>query len=631
MKFKNIKILNFLFLGIIIITLGCEEIKIGNDFLSKPPEISYSLDSVFSSADRAREALWNAYSTLPWGMPYVFVTDVDGRYDIPGNRGGIGCCPLWDLTDLTRHNMGWGPMPTWRNGTVTANNVGNFGSWGPAKYDFKDELGWEGIRDSYVFIDNVDRVPDMEESEKIKLKAEAKMIIATHYVQMFRHYGGILYVNHVYTPNEDMHLERLTIMQSVDTITSIIDEAKKDLPFELDNPAKWSGRFTSAGAMALKVKLLSFAASPLFNNDDPYMAGEAASEKLVWTGGYERSLWERLSSACEELISQIESSSYYGMVNTGDPRVDYLNSYYERGTGETLLSFRVFYDFQWYKSPDVIKNQTIQDWQAVAIPLHNYAKKFPMINGMSIENPASGYDPLNPYANRDPRLYEHVVVNGDQWRGRKAELWIGGRERKSTGDPQAYTGYRLRKWCLDPSRIVNKVSQWPYVRIPEIYLCYAEALNELNDGPTPEALMYANKSRERLGIGGIEEYIGKANLNEITKEEFLNALLNERAIELGCENIRWFDMVRYKMSEVFQTKDYAMDCTAKAAVYQPGFDFMNVDFSEHDQYFDYTIRELDTRTFDWQENFSPKYYLEPFPFSEVQKDYGLIQNPGWEF
>ncbi|MFW6327539.1 MAG: RagB/SusD family nutrient uptake outer membrane protein, partial [Bacteroidota bacterium] len=482
----------------------------------------------------------------------------------------------------------------------------------------------DGIRDSYIFIDNIDRVPDISQAEKDRLKAEAKIIIATHYVEMFQHYGGIIWLNHAYAPDEDMTKERLTISQTVDTLTSLIDEAIPFLPFELENPETWSGRITSAAAMGLKVKFLSFAAAPLFNNDQPFLAGEAATKELVWTGGYQPYLWEMLRDAAKELIDKIEASSYYRMTNTGNPQDDYKRSYFNR-TPETLYSTRGPYKWNWGELPDIIRNN---HWMATTAPLHNYAMKFPMKNGMSIEDPASGYDPKNPYYNRDPRLYESLVVNGGYWQGRKAELYNGGRERKNKRIKFSFAGYQLRKWRLDMQEVYGETPQWPYVRIPEIYLAYAEALNELNNGPTADAFKYVNKIRERVDVGPIEDFIGKPQ-NAITKQEFLDALLNERAIELGCENVRWFDMSRYKLKDVFTSKDLAMDITLK--VNQSSFDFSNVDFNEHDQYFEYVITELPNE-FYWQEpsQFDPKYYLEPIPFSEIQKDYGLIQNPGWE-
>lgn len=629
---KIMKTLNFLLpiIIIIIISTSCEEIKVGNEFLSQPPELDYTLDSVFAKSSRAKEVLWNAYSTLPYGLG-----------ELPPDP--TKPFPYWDLTDIVMDNVSWGNTQHWRDGNVTPMDVDDFGNrFGPAKYDWALALGFEGIRDAYIFIDNVDRVPDMDEDERIRLKAEAKMIIATNYVEMFRNYGGILYVNHAYKPTEDTKLERLTIMQTVDTLTKMIDDSKDKLPVEIENPEVWSGRFTQAGALAVKVKLLTFAASPLFNSDEPFMpqSHQAIAEKLVWTGGYNRDLWVRTRDAAKELIDMIEGSSYYGLVNTGNPREDFTKAYFERGTGEALLSVRRYdkVEAPWHTDKVHIWGQEYFAGDKngpKVLPQHNWVKKFPMKNGMSIDDPASGYDSSNPYANRDPRLYESVVTNGDNWLQRKAELWIGGRERKvKRGNHRDLTGYILRKWILDYRETLDRYTHWPYVRIPEVYLSYAEALNELNNGPTDEAFEYANKVRARVQVGPIENFIGKPR-NQITKQEFLDAIINERAIELGCEGIRWFDMVRYKMEDVFKSPILAVDVTLKDTANTinnfSNFFQNEVELDEHSIFFNYEITELEIGTFRWATDFSPKYYLEPMPFKEIQKDYGLIQNPGWEF
>lgn len=615
-SFINLRKWNLFFLSIYLITTGCQKFEVGNSFLAAPPELSYSIDSVFVNSARAKELLWNAYSTLPYGLG--FFVDIKGAP--AAVKGGLGGntykTPLWSMTDLTRDMMTFGPITQWEKGTISALNVN-----GNGKYDWTYSLGWKGIRDCYIFIANVDKVPDMSADEKVQLKAEAKIIIATHYVEMFRHYGGILYLDHAYTPTEDMSKERLTVMQTVDTITSIIDEAIPLLPFELDNSVEWSGRITQAAAMGLKVKFLNFAASPLFNSDQPFMQGEAATMELVWTGGYKQELWVKLKDACKVLIDKMENSSYQ-MVNTGNPQADYQKAYYNR-TLETIYSTRVPYKFASGSQIDLTRNN---HWMAVSTPLHNYAMKFPMKNGKSIENPESGYDPKNPYYNRDPRLYESVTLNGSDWQGRKAEMYEGGRERKQMSIMYSFAGYFQRKWKLDMQKWNGQIAQWPYVRIPEVYFAYAEALNELNNGPTDDAFKYVNRVRARVGVGPIEDFVGKPR-NQITKQEFLEALLNERVLELGCENVRWYDMVRYKMENVFTEKDLVMEIKLKVPT--AGFNSKNVTFDQHDKYFDYVIKEKADQ-FKWQSYFDPKYYLEPFPFSEVQKGYGLIQNPGWE-
>ncbi len=622
---KNIKFsILTLFVLSIAMFFGCGEIEMGNAFLEQPPELSYSLDSAFVSAERAREVLWTAYSTLPYGHGYGKDNE-GGALGWIAYKAGVGSnrayqVPLWCMTDLIRFRMiDNSAMYNWMKGTVTAQNAGSY-----AKYIPENRLIWKAVRICHVFIDNLDKVPDMDMAEKTKLIAEAKIIIATHYVEMFHYLGGVLYVNKAFDPNDELNAERLTVMQTVDTLCNLIDEAIPNLPFVLDDPATWSGRITSAAAMGLKVKLLRMAAMPLFNSDQPYMDGEAAQKQFVWTGGYKRELWERLKTACEDLLNRLNGQSYYHMVNTGNPRLDYRAAYMER-TSETLYSTRTVYRWVSPSQAEIIRNQ---HWWFDSNPLHNYALKFPMINGMSINNPESGYDPENPYYNRDPRMYEALLVNGGAYQSRKMELYEGGQDRLTMRYNASDAGYKLFKWKLNLQTSEQKPNQWPYFRIPDLYLIYAETLNELNNGPTSQAFEYVNKVRERVGVGTIENFIGKPQ-NQVTKKEFLDAVLNERVLELGCENTRWFDMVGYKMEDVFTSKDLAMDITLK--VPKDGFSniLKNLDFSQHSQYFEYKITEL-PNAFRWQSEFSPKYYLDPFPFSEIQKGYGLIQNPGWE-
>jgi hypothetical protein len=600
---------------------GCDDFELGNSFLEQPPELKYSLDSAFVNAERAREVLWNAYSTLPYGHGYGKDNE-SNQLGWIAYKSGVGAdkayqVPLWCMTDLVRFRMTSGSMTEWMKGTITAQNAHNH-----AKYNWANRLGWNGIRISHIFMDNVDRVTDMDESEKRRLKAEAKIIIATHYVEMFHHYGGVPYINKAFKPNDDLKAERLTVMQTIDSVCTLIDEAIPDLPFVLDDPILWSGRLTSAAAMGLKVKFLLMAASPLFNNNQPYMEGEAVTKELVWTGGYKRELWEKLKVACEDLLAKLKTQTYYRMINTGNPRLDYRAGYLER-TEETLYSTRTVYRWISPAQPEIIRNE---HWWGDSTPLHNYAKKFPMKNGMSIDNPKSGYDPANPYFDRDPRLYEALLVNGANYQSRKMELYEGGRDRITLRNIFADAGYKLFKWKLNLQTSERQPNQWPYFRIPDLYLIYAETLNELNNGPTSEAFDYVNKVRERVQVGPIENFIGKP-ADQITKQEFLDAVLNERVLELGCENSRWFDMVRYKMEDVFTSKDIAMDIYLK--VPKDGLDMNKIDFSQHSEYFEYVETEL-TDGFRWQSEFSPKYYLDPLPFNEIQKGYGLIQNPGWE-
>ena len=136
-----------------------------------------------------------------------------------------------------------------------------------------------------------------------------------------------------------------------------------------------------------------------------------------------------------------------------------------------------------------------------------------------LQNPESGYDPENPYHDRDPRLYETLLVNGGKYQSRKMELYEGGRDRITLRNVFADAGYKLFKWKLNLQTSEMHSNHWPYFRIPDLYLIYAECLNELNNGPTPAAFDYVNKVRERVGVGPIENFIGKSR-EETTKKDF---------------------------------------------------------------------------------------------------------------
>lgn len=556
-----------LFLGL----QGCTDpVKVGGDFLEKPPSEGMTKDTVFSKANTAERFLWNTYRTLPYGPR--------GIKD-----------PLASITDINHVMSSGSEAPNrYYNNDLAPTSVRRWGI-----YNYYHGSVWDGVRDANIFIENVDNVPDMDSGTKERLKAEAKMIIAVHYTQLLRYYGGVPWLNKALYPNDELKQERMTARATVDSTVALIDEAVSNLPFALDNPATESGRFTQAGAMGLKARLLLFAASPLFNDDQPYMEGEAADQEMVWFGGYDPSLWQDAADAAKELIDQVEQTGTYELVDTGNPRQDFQDAYFDRESSEMLISTRRNHQEK------VFPNHYIGSGRFTTT--HNYVQMFPMENGMQIDEPGSGYDPNNPYENRDPRLYETVLVNGDRYQGRTAELWIGGRERLTQQAEETGTGYRGRKFLLDITSAQGVPTQFPYLRLPEIYLSYAEALNEVNGGPTPEAYEYVNRVRNRVDLGDLPP--------GLSQEEFREAVLRERALEFGYEEVRWYDIIRWKKDDVFKKQLYGMDITRN-----------------DDGTFNYERWEIPDR--EWVNDFSPKWYLSPFSRYEMLKGY-LIQNPGW--
>ncbi|MFA5420106.1 MAG: RagB/SusD family nutrient uptake outer membrane protein, partial [Bacteroidales bacterium] len=323
--FPQIFILSFL--SILVFT-SCNDFVFGDASLQEPEVNEVNLDYIFSSKLYAERVLVDAYRTLPYGIVV----------SASGYSAKIGPSMLDCLTDL----LGAKEATPYYTGGV---NAALENSSADTKYSFINEGGWQGIRSAFIFIENVDRVPDMTDEEKKIRKAEAKMVIAVHYTEMFRHFGGLPWLDHAVYPNESLYFPRITAEQTVNNIVELIDEAAADLPWALDPVTLTTddGRFTKAAALGLKVRVLLFAASPLFNDDEPYLDGAAASEKLTWFGGKSIIWWQRAEQACVDFFAEFNQNPGYGIVNTGDPRADFIRGYSARGTGETLISTRRMY------------------------------------------------------------------------------------------------------------------------------------------------------------------------------------------------------------------------------------------------------------------------------------------------
>lgn len=578
-----------IFLAIVTFaTFSCEDLRFGDAFLEKAAGNEDNLDSLFANKDNAEQALVAAYATLP----DFWTGKLSGR-DF-----------LESLTDLSNSSRDAGPVPKqYYSGQLTSAS-----SQAEMRYNFASG-GWPGIRRSWIFIENVDRVPDMTEEEKNIRKSEARVIIAIHYFNMLRCYGGVPWVGRSYNPGDDISdFHRMTVEETVGKITDLLDDASFYLPWTVD--AADDGRMTKAAAMALKVRVLLFAASPLFNDNEPYMPGEAADEHLVWYGNKDMSRWEAVIDAAEAFFAELELRGGYALVDTGDPRMDFRNAYFNRGNGEVLISTR---DRTQYPSGENADESFFfaQNKFGNANTTLDYVDMFQMRNGDEFDwnNPEHAAHPFfdadgNPV--RDPRLYESVLINGDDYQGRKAALWIGGVDRPTDAREKtlAASGFCMRKFRQDIVSAAGKFYSFPYLRLPEVYLSYAEALNECDR--TDEAYDYINEVRERVDMPGLDK-------GSMSKEELREAILRERALEFGYEEVRFYDLVRWKREDIFKKKLRGLDITSK----------------DEGQTLEYEEFELPTARC-WQgSGWDPKWYLCPFPINEINKKYGLIQNPGW--
>lgn len=622
-------------IGMAIFCSSCvDDLKFGDSFLEKAPGVDVTLDSVFAKAENARYFLWDTYGKLYYALP-VYWNDVD-------NKMNMGMFET--LSDSWHSHLSWdGVNRSYYNGTYNANREDTSND---TKFGFSKENTWEAIRKAWLFIENVDRVPDMQQSEKERLKAEAKVIVASRYFDMFRHFGGLPIINKAYDFSLDesyYQTPRATVEQTVEFMTTLLDDASNVLPWALDEGeiSNWDGRFTKAAAMGLKCKILLFAASPLFNDSEPYSREspqDAVTNHSVWYGGYKPELWEQTLEACEDFFREVNVQGRYGLVqpSAATPsayREAFRKAYYTRGSGgdnpELLISTRVRYtygdDYQWnYYFPQSVMNGAFT-------PTLEYVDMFPLSDGTPFDwNNPDHVDVI--FSDRDPRLFETILVNNASYQGRQVELWIGGREAQQgpkTEQGQFATGFGLYKFILDFSSARNRPTLWPYLRIAEIHLIYAEAL--MMAGRTDEAINEIDKVRGRVGLNGLRE--SNPGIDYSNQSLLLEAILNERACELGFEDVRFFDLIRHKRAQDFTKilhglRIYRLDENGNV-VEVSWSDKPANERGPRPTEFRYEKFQLENSRRSWWTNFNSKWYLSAFPTLEVNKDYGLTQNPGW--
>ncbi len=351
-----------------------------------------------------------------------------------------------------------------------------------------------------------------------------------------------------------------------------------------------SGRANNLAVLALRARAALYHASPLFNPNN------------------DRELWHQAALRCQECITACRARNMnlvadYSSLFQSDNYKDTKEIIFARRQNSTSTNN----NFEKYNFPIGMENAGGGN-----CPTQNLVDAFEMTNGKAINEAGSGYDPQNPYANRDKRLSWIVAVNGEQWPNANPnplELYYGG----ANAEPITYastTGYYLKKYC-NPGTVIGATGansfyhNWVIFRLAEVYLNLAEAmLNYTGDGyaTTSDLPMSAaqalNIVRARAGQPAIAEGLSAA--------DFKKKYENERFVELAFEGHRFFDVRRWKEAPEYFTTIRKMQMTLNA-----------------DSTVTYTPATLEQRQ--WND----KMYFFPIPQSEIQKSGSLTQNPGW--
>ena len=606
-------------------TVACESLKLGDAGLSQAPETAgATIDTLFASLKDADKVLTSAYYYLPYGL----ISSFDSK---------MGKDIVESITDhfvSNKHTEGDGPNDLYYTGALGANISGD--AAGGETYRFGSEKDYTAIRYAWLFLENADKVPAESASDKAALerkKGEAKMCIAIAYAHMLRYVGGVPLIDHAIQTDEPMNFPRKSFGETVDYIVKMCDEAAAVLPWTV--PAVEDGRLTKAAALGLKLRILCFAASPTFNSNTPW---HPKADEYVCYMNEDASRWTRAKNAADEFMNTLATEGGYALVqatptgtdpaNPGvtfltphDYRVAYRDAYNKRGTVESIISIRKSNSTSYHDT-----NMDLQDDFGCGATL-NWVNKFPYADGTPFpedfdwSNPGAGgadrlpffkSDPLGQHnvdnnlftETRDPRLYENICVPGDKWKnGNVGPNYVNA---KSPSFQDGNTGFLQMKFIMPTEQDRNTPPHWCMMRYAEVLLNAAEAYNEANGGPDAKAYAWVNAVRGRVGLPGLAE--------GMTKEQFRKALILERELEFGFEEVRWFDMVRWGITEAFTTKLKALEVTGNK--------------QKNATSFTYTVKDAYPPRV-WYNDWDTKWYLAPIPAVEINKNYGMTQNPGW--
>jgi hypothetical protein len=660
-----VRVITILFpLSTFLVSACVDEINVGNAFLEKAPGVDVNIDTVFSKAEYTRNFLWSAYGQL-----YCTYT--------AGNM--MNGAPIDVLSDSYHCYVGWGgPIQSYYPGGLTedAQDTENGNFQGKFSYSTKSGLDsdaggrvsiYETVRKCWQIIENIDRVPDMSDSEKSRLRGEAYTIMASRYYDAFRNFGGLCLVKKAFAVGEDYFDGRSTAWQTVEFIDSLIECAIKEPGYIWNVPdadiGQWSGRLTRASARALRAKVWMFAASPLFNNSEPYMRYDKTptgleNELHVWFGKEDPSLWNRCLQYCDDFFNDnAANGNYYQLIqpesqNEAGYRMAYRRAYRYRNN-----------ESRHEKIFDVHPTLTLSDggwgwgWrgfaldclrQGGAVPTNELMECFGMQDGRNfpysdLYGPGKNPDGIDMFADRDPRLYETMVVPqkslpaGFDYAGMSyMDSWVGGFLEKNsnvTNKDDVASGYCKFKWLLDyygGNRYDDDYIGVSYIRLAEMYLIRAEARAETGD--LAGALDDLHAVRSRVGLGRIEDMNPELNLKS-NKENLINEILRERNCEIGAEcGDRTYDMIRRKRQDLFtkplhEIRIYCLDANGNRLTdgdqqYKAGNPWPK---------FEYEKPEIVVGHRRWWDAgyWTNKWYLDPVSRIEIQKGYGLTQNPGW--
>ena len=573
---------------LLMITVSVSFYSCKKSFFDKPQTSDVTLETIFSNRANAEADLFRIYNQLVtrgWEnyTSNIFLSSM--------------LCSISDECDSYR-------------GIAAGTNINLLGlnpvlpaSNGLQRYNEDDFIGgFTGIRQAYIFLENIDKVSEIPQAERDQMKLEVKLLIAMRYAEMLKRYGGVPIVKKSLFFTDKIETPRATYKETVDFILGLCDEANA-LPNSW--PSQWTGRMTKGVALALKARTLLYAASPLYNASSSILS--FSKPDLLCYGSFDVNRWKLAVDANVAVLNWAQGNGI-SLINTGKPFEDY-------GTAVSLSDNKEIILANKWSTTDNGFQQQVRPFSIRGFVLtFNFLPQFRKADGTDqIWDEANDVRyPYSTYATKmdqlEPRFQQCVWIAGEKYprsniSGTGMDTWDFAGNGETAGASGMRGVGRFSKYLYKYAG--ENFKEYPVFRLAEFYLSFAEAANEFYGpvapvpGTTLTAVSALNIIRLRGGLAAVPAATDKATLRNLIKRE--------RAIEYFGEGQRNWDLRRWKEAEVNGGPFY-------------GFFFKQA--PDNKSYLTYFKAVAETRF--W----APSQYFYPFPQTEINKGY-LIQNPGY--
>lgn len=508
---------------------------------------------------------------------------------------------------------------------------------------------YNGIRLANIFLANVEtpasNIYDEPNGTALvqQYKGEARFLRAYFYWTLMKLYGPVILVgDKISETDDDFQLPRNTWTECVDYVLAEMDAARALVPEKHlvlgtgDEDLSQTGRINKLIIDAVKSQVLLYDASPLFNGDPAMAAFKNKNGQGVMNTTYDAAKWARAAAASKAVIDYaVTLGKKIFRVANADPFVAAFNASRDlhlTGWNVEGIWLRTNTAYATWEQDAAPRAANGTNTNSNLTPPQEMVDHYRMANGKRIDEDGSGYkesgftatarsgfyvaETSNMYVGREPRFYNTITFNGStvpfvaKTGATHVQFWPAGNSGNGGGSEVRYprTGYLVRK-NTNPARNLsnnagNVVRPAMYIRLGELYLNYAEALNEADPG-NPDVLKYLNEIRTR---GGIPELPAGLSKDEMRKHIHL-----ERCIELSYEGHRYYDVRRWKTAandpDDRQGGDFTgMNVLVGTSIKDPAF---------------YERKRVSTRVWD------DRFYFLPLPQSELNKNREMVQPPGY--